>query len=76
MSNESLGKRVIYERICTRCSKRWFPLKWDEIKNKQIDPKSCPNPDCKSPYWNKIPIRPHTAATKRKLKKSWETRKV
>lgn len=70
-----LRKRIIYERMCTRCGKTWFPQKWDEKKNKQMDPKTCPNPECKSIYWNREPVRPHTEETKRKLKEAWKERK-
>lgn len=31
---------------CLRCGHEWIPRKEDA-------PKNCPNPKCKSPYWNK-----------------------
>lgn len=73
---QELGKRVIYEVMCTRCKYKWFPTQWDDKENKQMNPKTCPNPNCKSIYWDKEPIRPHSEETKKKLKKAWKYRKL
>ena len=35
---------------CNRCEHEWTPRS-DKL------PKVCPNPDCKSPYWNKERVR-------------------
>src|SRR5437870_5490812 len=32
---------------CDRCGYEWVPR-----KSSKADPKVCPNPKCKSPYWN------------------------
>lgn len=32
---------------CTRCGYQWYP------RTPNL-PKVCPNPKCKSPYWNKV----------------------
>ena len=75
MSNEVLGRRITFERMCTRCDYKWYPKQWNQKENKQIDPKNCPNPTCKSKFWDRIPVRPHSAATKAKIKKAWKISK-
>lgn len=32
---------------CTRCGHKWMP------RNPDKKPKVCPNPKCKSPYWDR-----------------------
>lgn len=38
------------ELKCTRCGHTWIP-------RSDVIPKVCPNPKCKSPYWNRERIR-------------------
>jgi hypothetical protein len=35
---------------CNRCGHEWIP-------RDEKPPKVCPNPKCKSPYWNKERVR-------------------
>jgi len=50
------------KRSCNRCDYEWFLraiIKRNNIGKKIlgveiIEPKNCPDPRCKSPYWNKI----------------------
>jgi hypothetical protein len=35
------------EYTCKRCSHKWTP------RNPEKKPEVCPNPKCKSPYWDK-----------------------
>ena len=35
---------------CNRCGHHWVP-------RSNTPPKVCPNPTCKSPYWNKTRVR-------------------
>ena len=43
-------KKFEVEYKCTRCNHTWTPR-----ENKQ--PKVCPNPKCKSPYWDRERVR-------------------
>lgn len=47
---------------CTRCGHEWIP-RTDEL------PTVCPNPTCKSPYWNKPYAKDVKKAMKIKAKK-------
>ncbi len=40
------GFHFLDELTCLRCGHKWKP------RNNQ-PPKVCPNPDCKSPYWDR-----------------------
>jgi hypothetical protein len=40
-----MNKPPIESRRCLRCGYRWYP-------HGPKDPVTCPNPDCRSPYWN------------------------
>lgn len=42
------GHEFKIELVCLRCGYKWIP------RNPDKKPKVCPNPKCKSPYWNKI----------------------
>ena len=44
MSQEKTTNRK--KCTCLRCGWEWFPVKDGE-------PKTCTNPKCRSPYWNK-----------------------
>ena len=37
---------VLPTLTCKRCGHTWIPRSTNK-------PKNCPNPKCKSPYWNK-----------------------
>ncbi len=36
---------------CKRCHYEWYP------RDPNIMPKVCPNPECKSPYWDRDRVR-------------------
>ncbi len=46
---------------CTRCDYEWY-LRAEVERNgngkiigvELMEPKNCPNPKCKSPYWNRV----------------------
>ncbi len=42
------GHSFKMEYKCLRCGYVWTP------RNPNATPKVCPNPKCKSPYWNKL----------------------
>lgn len=45
-------KKITVEQLeCNRCHYKWFPRITRE--GTTVIPKVCPNPKCKSPYWNK-----------------------
>ena len=38
------------ELECLRCGWKW----WPRPKNGKVEePKTCPNPECRSPYWDR-----------------------
>jgi len=39
---------------CMRCRHEWYPRNPDKL------PKVCPNPKCKSPYWDRIRTQKRT----------------
>lgn len=43
-------REEIIKQTCLRCGYKWFP------KSEKL-PKTCPNPKCKSPYWNKPRVK-------------------
>ena len=46
MQKEGMGANVlILGHKCYRCSHKWVP------REKGYEPRVCPNPECKSPYW-------------------------
>ena len=47
----SVGRKITVEELeCLRCHYTWFP----RIVNAEVKiPETCPNDDCRSPYWNK-----------------------
>ena len=47
---EVIPAKIRYKCICSRCSYTWT-TKGD------IVPKTCANPLCRSPYWNKLRMR-------------------
>ncbi|HEX7167496.1 MAG TPA: hypothetical protein VF230_11000 [Acidimicrobiales bacterium] len=49
-------KRTVWAWVCERCGHEWLPRKQDAPP-----PRVCPNPPCKSPYWN----TPRKSATKK-----------
>ena len=44
---------------CMRCKHEWYP-------RAPKDPKVCPNPKCKSPYWNKSRQNENTKTASKK----------
>lgn len=40
----------VYECWCNRCKSRWISLS-DTL------PATCANPDCRSPYWNRMRVK-------------------
>ena len=58
MVKSNLRKVMVTELECRTCvekkrkDKTWFP-RINKKTGKVIVPKNCPNPKCKSPYWNK-----------------------
>ena len=44
------GFEFEYMLKCNRCGHTWVP------RNNEL-PTSCPNPECRSPYWNKPRVR-------------------
>ena len=40
-------KVVTWAWKCERCGHQWIP------RDASKEPKVCPNPKCKSPYWNR-----------------------
>ena len=50
-------KKITVEQLeCNRCKYYWFPRITRD--GKTVTPKVCPNPICKSPYWNKERVFP------------------
>lgn len=43
-------KNFDYKLKCTRCGHEWTP-------REGVAPKVCPNPKCKSPYWDREKVR-------------------
>ena len=41
----------VNELECMTCHYRWFP-RIDKANGEVRMPKNCPDPKCKSPYWN------------------------
>ena len=41
----------VKELECRTCHYRWFP-RIDKANGEVRMPKNCPDPKCKSPYWN------------------------
>lgn len=47
--SQNMGKKLtVEEQKCKRCSHRWWPK---IIDGKVTIPETCPNPKCRSPYW-------------------------
>lgn len=42
--------KKLLKLVCKRCGKEWIP-------RKEAMPLTCPNPKCRSPYWNHDRIR-------------------
>ena len=50
-------KAITVERLeCNRCFYQWWP-RISRTEGKTVIPKVCPNPKCKSPYWNKKRVK-------------------
>ncbi len=52
------GHNFRIEYKCLRCNYKWVP------RNPNKEPKVCPNPKCKSPYWNKPRQNRNSGGTK------------
>jgi hypothetical protein len=40
-------KKTVWFFQCERCGYEWLP------REEGVEPAVCPNPKCKSPYWNR-----------------------
>lgn len=56
MKETQLRSVTVKELKCRTCDHTWFP-RVDSASGKVRKPKNCPNPGCKSPYYNKPYIR-------------------
>lgn len=45
------GYNIKIKLKCKRCGHEWYP------RTPGVLPRVCPNPKCKSPYWNKERIK-------------------
>lgn len=62
--DKKIGANVnIKGHKCYRCGYEWRPFDIEKL------PRTCPNPKCKSPYWDRAVERESTSKAVKKIRK-------